>query len=555
MNSSLVTKAIRPARALAQPKFGGRSRRLPQCLNNGNGAQLHTSTVRIGCRDGCKRARHDSISSGKRTFHSTNTLSQKDPYQVLGVSKSSSAAEIKKSYYGLAKKYHPDTNKDPDAKDKFAEIQSAYEILSDPQKKKQYDQFGAAGFDPRGAAGAGAGADPFGGAGDPFAGFGGGGFNFNDIFSAFTGQQGSSGGRRGGRSNPFMQEEILEGDNIETHASITFMEAAKGTRKTINFTPLTTCGTCSGSGLKTGAKRSTCKSCHGTGTRIHVVQGGFQMAAACNACDGTGSTVPSGSNCRTCSGNGVVRQRKSIPVEIPAGIEDGMRLRVDGAGDAAVTGKSANPNARSVPGDLYVFVRVAKDPRFSRDGSNVLHTATIPLTTALLGGEVKIPTLDGSVKVKIATGTGSGDKITLTGMGMKRLGSRRAGLGDLRVEFRVDMPKYLSANQRTIVEMLADEMGDSTAKRIMNVGSMYKKSSSSSGDSSSNNTGSSASEANGAQDSHKDTGFLRSIWRNLTDKSAQETNAQENSDKADKATPSDSKDKTSDAGKKSDASS
>lgn len=401
-------------------------------------------------------------------------MSQKDPYQALGVSKSASAAEIKKSYYGLAKKYHPDTNKDPGAKEKFAEIQTAYEILSDPNKKAQYDQFGAAGFDPSG------GGDPFGGAGgNPFSGFGGqggfgGGFNFEDIFSAFTGQQGPFGGRRGGggggRSSPF-QQEILVGDNIEVQASITFMEAAKGTSKTVTITPLTTCGTCTGSGLKAGTQRSACKPCNGTGTRLHFMQGGFQMASTCGTCEGTGTCIPKGSECRTCSGNGVVRERKTITVDIPAGIEDGMRLRVDGAGDAAPTGKSADPNARSQPGDLYVFVRVAKDPKFSREGSNVLYTATIPLTTALLGGQVKIPTLDGSVNVKVATGTNTGDKVTLTGMGMKRLGARRGGSGDLRVEFRVNLPKYLSANQRTIVEMLADEMDDKTAKRVMNVSS------------------------------------------------------------------------------------
>jgi molecular chaperone DnaJ len=166
----------------------------------------------------------------------------------------------------------------------------------------------------------------------------------------------------------------------------------------------------------------------------------------------------------------VTKERKTITVDIPAGIEDGMRLRVDGAGDAPATGRSA-PDARTQRGDLYVFVRVAKDPKFKREGSNILYTANIPLTTAMLGGTVEIPTLEGAVNVKVATGTNTGDKITLTGMGMKRLGARRAGTGDLRVEFRVNMPKYLSANQRTIAEMLADEMGDKTAKRIMNVSS------------------------------------------------------------------------------------
>lgn len=194
------------------------------------------------------------------------------------------------------------------------------------------------------------------------------------------------------------------------------------------------------------------------------------MASTCGACGGQGVTVPKGGECRTCSGNGVIRERKSITVDIPGGIEDGMRLRLDREGDAPATGNAANPESRSVKGDLYVLVRVATDPKFSRSGSDILYTASIPLTTAILGGEVKIPTLDGNVNVRVATGTATGDKITLGGKGMKKIESRRGGVGDLKVEFKVQMPKYLSANQRTIVEMLADELDDKTAKRIMNVG-------------------------------------------------------------------------------------
>lgn len=194
------------------------------------------------------------------------------------------------------------------------------------------------------------------------------------------------------------------------------------------------------------------------------------MASTCGTCGGQGVTIPKGGECRTCSGNGVMRERKTIVVDIPGGIEDGMRLRVEREGDAPATGTSSNPDARSIPGDLYVLIKVATDPKFSRSGSDILYTARIPLTTALLGGEAKIPTLDGEVSIKIATGTGTGDQVTLGGMGMKKLQGRRGGSGDLKVVFKVAMPKYLSANQRTIVEMLADEMGDKTAKRIMNVG-------------------------------------------------------------------------------------
>jgi molecular chaperone DnaJ len=260
------------------------------------------------------------------------------------------------------------------------------------------------------------------------------------------------------------------GENIEVQANISFMDAAKGTSQDIHIMPLVKCRTCTGSGLKRGTKRTECKRCGGTGTRVHFMQGGFQMASTCDACGGQGITIPRGGECDMCSGNGVIREKRTVTVDIPGGVEDGMRLRVSGEGDAPPTGMAANPNARSARGDLYVFIRVAPDSKFSRQGSDVLYTATIPLTTAVLGGEVKIPTLDGEVKVKVATGTGTGDKITLGGMGMRKLGGKRGAQGDLQVEFKVAIPKYLSANQRTILEMLADEMGDKTAKRIMNLG-------------------------------------------------------------------------------------
>lgn len=405
-----------------------------------------------------------------QTFHATNTrLAQQDPYKVLGVDKSATASQIKKAYYGLAKKFHPDTNKDPTAKDKFGEIQTAYELLSDPKKREQYDQFGAAGFDPN--AGPGMGGDPFGGA-NPFTGFGGGrggfggGFNFDDIFSAFAGGGGPFGGRQQGR-NPF-QQEILVGDNIEVQANISFMDAAMGAHKKVTINPYVTCGTCSGNGMKPGATRSSCGVCGGTGTRVHFAQGGFQMASTCGACGGSGSTIPRGSACGTCSGDGVVRQKKTINVEIPAGVEDGMRLRIDGAGDSPPTGQVADGNVRAKRGDLYVFIRVASDPKFRRAGSDIHYTASIPLTTAILGGEVSIPTLTHEVKLKVATGTNTGDRVTLPGMGMKKLHGR-GGAGDMKVEYRVSMPKYLSANQRVLGEMLAEEMGDKTAKRIMNI--------------------------------------------------------------------------------------
>ncbi|KAK3306589.1 uncharacterized protein B0T15DRAFT_395320 [Chaetomium strumarium] len=521
MSTSIFPKAALPVRQLSPAQIC-RRQRLKPCAARSAPAASYSVVCRAPGRPSSKPRAQPSVSrprvgpqarrSGSPAaahrgqhvyFHTTRPLlaTPKDPYGTLGVSKSASAAEIKKAYYGLAKKYHPDTNKDPNAKDKFAEIQSAYEILSDPKKREQFDQFGAAGFDPSAGPGPGPGAGhPFGG-GHPFSGFGGsGGFganiNFDDIFSAFTGGANPFGGR-GGRGGPF-QTEILQGEDIEVQVTVSFMEAAKGASKTITTLPLVTCSTCSGSGLKQGTKRSSCKTCGGTGTRVHFMSGGFQMASTCSSCGGSGVAIPRGSECGSCRGEGVVRERKTLTVDIPGGIEDGMRLRVSGEGDAPLTGRAAGQDVRGVNGDLYVFVKVARDPQFSREGSDILYTATIPLTTAILGGEVVIPTLEGDAKVRVATGTNTGDKMTLAGKGMPKLGGRRGRMGDLKVEFRVAMPKYLSSNQRALVEMLADELGDKSAKRIMN---LHKTT---------------ASANDNDPESHKNEGFLKSLWHNLT---------------------------------------
>ncbi|KAI1367333.1 hypothetical protein F5Y08DRAFT_298892 [Xylaria arbuscula] len=508
MNSGVFAKAALPSRVLSPAQICRRQRLRNSLRQRKTSSSPISYLARRPTQPLAGPSTH--ISAQRRSFHATSSnLAVKDPYKALGVGKSASASEIKKAYYGLAKKFHPDTNKDPSAKDKFGEIQSAYEILSDPKKKEQYDQFGAAGFDQNGGPHPGGGGSPF-GQGGPFSGFGAGGgfgagFDFEDLFNAFSGGgRGGPFGGGGGRS-PFGHETLV-GEKIEVQASISFMEAAKGTSKTITIHPMVTCDTCTGSGLKPGTRRTECKSCGGSGTQVHFMQGGFQMASTCSTCRGTGQQTPRGSECKTCHGDGAVKTRKTLTVDIPAGIEDGMKLRLDGEGDAPVTGGMAPPGTRTARGDLYVVVRVAPDPKFKRAGSDILYTASIPITTAMLGGEVTIPTLDGEVNVKVATGTNTGDKLTLGGKGMKQLGSRRGATGDLRVEFRVTMPKYLSANQRTIMEMLADEMGDKTAKRIMNVKMPDPDSSS----------GYRTATKNDDPATHQNEGFLKSMWHNLT---------------------------------------
>ncbi|EWC44111.1 hypothetical protein DRE_07168 [Drechslerella stenobrocha 248] len=489
------------------------------CLARREVSSGRSSSVTRRDRSQIRPAPQSVLSFGNTARHQFHTTppcpaALKDPYSVLGVSKSASASEIKKAYYTMAKKYHPDANKDPKAKEQFVDIQHAYDILSDTQKREQYDQYGTTGMDPNGAGGFNSGdANPFSGGGFGFGSGGfGGGFSVDDLFNMFGG---GSGRRRGAH-----MEEVI-GEHIDVQTTISFMEAANGTTKAINISPLLTCHTCTGSGLKPGAQRATCGKCNGLGTRVHIQHGGFQMASTCGTCGGSGIVTPKGSDCNSCSGVGVIRDRKTVRVDIPAGVDDGMRLKIESEGDAPVVAGGASPSAKLHRGDLYVHIKVQAHPDFSRSGADVLYTASIPMTTAVLGGKIKVPTLKGDVELNIPSGTNTGDRIKLSGRGMSKLTSRKGVHGDLQVEFKVSLPKSLTASQRALLEMLADDIGDHQAKRIMNIADLIKEA------------------AGPSSSSENREGFLKRAFHKLThpyekqnDKSDQ--NAKDMNDRADK---------------------
>ncbi|TBU34968.1 hypothetical protein BD311DRAFT_648323 [Dichomitus squalens] len=386
----------------------------------------------------------------QRAFHASSPRSApKDPYQVLGVKKDASAADIKKTYFALARKYHPDTNPDKNAQEKFVEIQEAYDILKDEKKRAEYDKYGAAsqqpGFDANAYENArsGFGASPFGssyrGFSGTFSGRRGGspGHIFEELLGAFQGAA---------RQN---EQTFSRGGDIETTVGVSFMEACKGTSRTVNITPIVQCDSCSGTGLKKGASRSTCGYCGGSGVRTYVLDSGFHMQTTCNACQGAGSVVPPDSQCGPCSGIGHVRVRKSVKVDIPAGVEDGMTLRVPSQGDAPL-------DSSSRPGDLLVRINVASSKVFRRQGANLYHEARIPVHTALLGGRVRVPTLDGEVDVRVPSGTQPGEQMVLKGHGITPTFGR--GTGDLLVTFNVQLPRALTPRQREILQQYSDDV-------------------------------------------------------------------------------------------------
>ncbi|KAJ1667963.1 mdj1 protein precursor [Coemansia sp. RSA 1646] len=374
------------------------------------------------------------------SFHTTSaSRASKDYYDILGVKRDASQSEIKKAYYQLAKKYHPDANKETDAKERFIKVQEAYDTLSDESKRKSYDQFGTA--DPTG----GMGGDGMGGAG--FSGFG----NMEDILSQMFGGgfAGMGGGR--GRGGPGRNRGFTSvGEDIDASVTVAFMDAVKGSRTNITITPIVKCEPCGGQGAKKGARRQTCKTCNGTGQATFTM-GGFHVQQPCPACEGEGSTISRKDMCSSCDGKGRVRERKTIPIDIPPGCDNGTRIRLQGMGDVPVEGDGP-------AGDLYIRVRVTPSKTFRRKGTDVYYDVEMPFTTAILGGSVRVPTVDGDVEVKIRPGTQSGDELRLRGKGIPKLNS--GARGDQYLSLQVKLPSSLSAKQRELIEQFeADVLG------------------------------------------------------------------------------------------------
>jgi molecular chaperone DnaJ len=372
-----------------------------------------------------------------------NMANKKDYYDLLGVSKTASAEDLKKAYRNMAKKYHPDANpENKEAEEKFKEINEAYEVLSDPQKKTAYDQFGHAGV----------------GAGGP-GGFGGGGFrpqdfgnaaDFEDIFGdVFTNFFGGSQPGRSGRGRTQAQE----GDDLRFDLNLTFEEAAFGTTKEIKVKKLSTCESCHGSGAKPGSGRVVCPTCKGTG-QIRSTQGFFTIARTCARCGGQGE-MP-GSPCPACHGHGRVEKEKVISVKVPPGVDEGSRLRLRSEGEAGLNGGAA--------GDLYVFLHVEAHDFFEREGGDLHCEIPISFVHASLGTEIEVPTLEGPVKMKIPAGTQSGKVFRLREKGLKS--PQGSDVGDLLVTVTVETPTELNSKQKKMLEEFEALSNESNTPQI-----------------------------------------------------------------------------------------
>ncbi len=366
---------------------------------------------------------------------------KRDYYQVLGVERNATPDEVKKAYRKLAVKYHPDKNPgDKAAEDKFKELGEAYEIISNPDKRAAYDRYGHQAFSQGGGMGGGGGVhDPF----DVFrevfgsGGRGGGGGIFESIFGDGFGQDT---GERGGRGR---------GADLRYDMQITFQEAARGVEKEIEIAKLQSCDICHGSGAEPGSKVTTCATCGGQG-QVAVTRGFFNIAQTCPRCRGAGQTIEK--PCRACHGEGRTEKTSKIKIKIPAGVEDGTRLRSSGQGEG---GSRGGPS-----GDLYVVLHVEAHDVFQREGTDLFCSVPISFAKAALGGEVKVPTLEGSAVLKVPAGTPSGKVFRLRGKGMPEVHGR--GVGDLHVKLYVEVPTKLNLDQKHKLQAFADSCDEHT---------------------------------------------------------------------------------------------
>jgi molecular chaperone DnaJ len=351
----------------------------------------------------------------------------RDYYEVLGVSREASETEIKKAFRRLARELHPDVNKEPDAEDRFKEAAEAYEVLSDAERRRTYDAYGREGLRSGGF--------------DPGAGFG----SIDDIFQAFFGGRGFGfGGRQAG------------GGDVAVAVEVELEEVVTGVRREITYDVVAACEHCHGNGAEPGTPITTCDRCGGAGELRQVTRTPFgQMvrSAACDLCGGAGK-IPE-TPCETCGGSGRTAQSRTSAIEVPAGIEDGQRMRIAGAGHAGEAGAPA--------GDLYVEVRVAEDERFERDGSDLISLVSLPATEAMLGTKMMVPTLDGEEEIEVEPGTQPGTEKVLRGMGLPRLNSGRRG--SQRVILNVFVPTNLSEEQRELAERLDETLEEDNLAR------------------------------------------------------------------------------------------
>ena len=375
---------------------------------------------------------------------------KRDYYEVLGVSRGASEDEIKKAYKKMARKYHPDLNPgDKTAEEKFKEVNEAYEVLSDADKKARYDQYGHAGVDPNFGAGG------FGGGFDGSFDFG----DLGDIFGSFFGG-GFGGGRR---TNPNAPQ---RGESIRMSIAISFEEAAFGCEKAVTVERYETCDTCHGNGCAPGTSPEVCPDCHGTGTvqvRRQTPRGVFATSSPCPKCGGKGRIIHQ--PCKDCRGSGMVRKKKTIQASIPAGIDNGQTISIRGQGNA---GKNGGP-----AGDLLITITVRPHELFRREGTSVLCEAPITFTQAVLGAELEIPTIDGKVKYTLPEGTQSGTTFRLKGKGIPSINGR--GRGDQYVTVYIETPKNLNKEQKEALKKFAETMGESNYEEQKKFFKKFKK--------------------------------------------------------------------------------